>query len=383
MFSIERKVVDYILKKKDFLFLLIMSILGLVIRVSGFEVMTTDMYSFLMPWVEHFKNNGGIDALSQQVGDYNILYQSILALASYLPYRTIVLVKWISIIFDFVLAFFTGLVVKKWISEKLFITAYAVVLFWPTVVINSAYWGQCDSAYVCFLLMSLFFLYEGKHIRAFALLGIAFGFKLQSAFVLPVFIIMYLVNKKFSICNFLATAAAFVLTGILGFIKGRSILDVFTIYLNQTNTYEYLSMNSTGLWSLWHSNNYKDMKSLGIWLTIAVIGGILYYLLKKEILIDSPEVFLGIALIVLWTCLIFLPAMHERYDFMLAILLIILALFDRKYIVPLFVVFAVDVYNYGNYFMASMEQQLTLTILFLAAYIYTIWLVKKKISFMV
>ena len=377
MFLTEKKIVDYIISKKDFLFLLIMSILALVVRVSGFEVMSTDLVSFLIPWISHYRNNGGINALSVQVGDYNILYQTILAFVSYLPYREIILVKWISVIFDYCIAVICAIISKKWISDKSYIFVYAAILFWPTVIINSAYWGQCDSLYVFILILSLYFLFERKNLWAFVLLGVSFGLKLQTIFVLPVFIILYIINKRFSIYNFIITLISFWLTGIVGFIKGRNIFDIFNIYSDQTDTYKYLTMNATGFWSLWHGNNYNDMKSFGIWLTIAILGFILYYFLNCNTQINTPEQFIGITLIVVWSCLVFLPAIHERYDYLLTILLILLICINKKYVIPLFIVAVVDIYNYGNYFIYSREQTIFLSILFLVAYVYSFFLVIK------
>lgn len=65
-------------------------------------------------------------------------------------------------IFDFVMIFSLLLLadeiydIKK--QKELFLIIYAVSAFLPTVFLNSAYWGKCDSIYTA-LVFLLFYTY--------------------------------------------------------------------------------------------------------------------------------------------------------------------------------------------------------------------------------
>ena len=76
------------------------------------------------------------------------------------------------------------------------LSCFAAVLFAPTVVVNSAAWGQCDSIYAAFCLGSLYFLLRQKPWWACVFFGIALSFKLQAIFFLPVLIIVLVVNRQ-------------------------------------------------------------------------------------------------------------------------------------------------------------------------------------------
>ena len=56
-----------------------------------------DAQTYLHCWYEEIRSNGGFRALSAQVGDYNMFYQFILALVTYLPIQPIYAIKLSSI----------------------------------------------------------------------------------------------------------------------------------------------------------------------------------------------------------------------------------------------------------------------------------------------
>ena len=59
--------------------------LALLLRALLLPHATLDYQDFLSKWVEHFRQNGGILALKDPVGNYNVPYLYLLALLSYLP----------------------------------------------------------------------------------------------------------------------------------------------------------------------------------------------------------------------------------------------------------------------------------------------------------
>ena len=198
------------------LYFLLFSMIGMYIRYMARDFISYDMQKFLIPWFQTIKSNGGVTALSQQVGDYGLLYQTTIAMLSYTDVNPVYLYKTISVFFDFLLAgsvaYFISKVDSKnlcnnGIGNKIHI-CYGCVLLLPTVVMNSAFWGQCDSIYTFFLLWSLWFLHKERYDLSFFMLGCSFAFKLQCIFLVPLFLFFY-IYKRFSFIYFYITVCTF------------------------------------------------------------------------------------------------------------------------------------------------------------------------------
>ena len=110
-----------------------------VLRALFFSYETLDYQDFLARWVQYFRDNGGFAALKDSVGNYNVPYLYFLALFSYVDIYDLYLIKLLSTFFDVLLAFgamrLTGLFTR---SRARLLFVYFAVLFWPTVVLNSA-----------------------------------------------------------------------------------------------------------------------------------------------------------------------------------------------------------------------------------------------------
>lgn len=160
-------------------------VVAVAARLSFVDEVTSDYRAFLSPWYDALAAGGGFRAVGQAIGNYNPPYRYLLAAATYLPIPKIAAIKLVSIVFDVILAGFAGLIVRRRFGTWLSVAAFAVVLFAPTVLINSGYWGQCDSIYAAFCLGSLYFLLRGRDWWACIFFGLALSFKLQAVFFLP------------------------------------------------------------------------------------------------------------------------------------------------------------------------------------------------------
>lgn len=383
MSSAEKKVIEWIEKNTNILFFAIISFMGIYVRYVGRDFISADMQNFLLPWYDEIKQSGGFKALNSQVGDYNILYQTIISLMTYLSINSVYLYKLLSIVFDFALAISSACFVCE-ISKKekmgvLFQSVYAVVLFLPTVILNSAFWGQCDSIYTFFIVLTLFNLYKEKYIKAFIYFGIAFGFKIQTVFILPFVVSYYLYKKKFSITMFGVSILSFWVTGIFGYINGRSILAPFEIYMNQTDTYHSMYLNVNSFWRLL-GDNYDAMKDLAICTTLIICGLGLFLILSKRKKMDTGEQMLNSAVWFVWVCILFLPAMHERYTFPLDILLILLAFINVKYVKYALSSVVLSLLTYGAYLVGNEGIDKWCTILYIFAWVYYTYSIVKQDS---
>lgn len=323
-------------------FLLLVSIIELLLRYSLRNYVTGDYTIFLQSWFKTIKHAGGIVALKSQVGDYNILYQFVISLFTYIPIRNLYLYKFLSTIFDFLMAISASYLTVRLMNtsedekKKIFALTYAMVLSLPTVFLNSGLWAQCDSIYTTFILLSLLMLIKEKYVYSFISLGVAFAFKFQTIFIIPFFLFIWLIKKRIYIWHFLIVILTFWLSGLPAYIFGRDLLAPFKIYLNQTHTYNYLFMNYYNFSGLIGAkgntpqNFYQLSKAFILITMLVLIIGYMYLLYIDKF---SDFNLIGIATWTIYTCVVFLPAIHERYAYPVDILLLIMAIVNRKYLI--------------------------------------------------
>lgn len=332
----EKKAIDWITEHKNIIFFIAVSVFALIIRLYGIKFTDGDMKNFLLPWYKEIVANGKIKALSHQVGNYNILYQTIIALMSYLPFRPLYCYKTLSIIFDYLLAFTAADCISAWKNTKRFEAAfnciYAFVLCLPTVFINSSVWGQCDAMYTFLILLSVKFLYRQRYLKAFIFFGIALSLKLQTIFFIPFFYAVYLYRKNFTIAHLFLPFFVLWLSGIPGYLAGRKLTETFEIYISQTVEYPRMWLNFPSFWML-VGNVFGIMAKPAIIIVIILCGAGFYFILEDRKKLDTPYTFLNTAVWFLWTILLFLPSMHERYAYPLDILLLMICFFDKNLII--------------------------------------------------
>lgn len=351
MTETEKEFVNFIKKYIWLFFAVIMTLIAVVMRLSGISFVSRDLEVFLVPWFDKMRELGGIAALGQGVGNYNVIYQTIIAIMTYIPIDPVLQYKFLSIVFDFVLAVGAAALVYE-LSDtakkpKAVIT-YALTLILPTVVLNSSVWGQCDSIFTAFAVWSVYFLYKRKNIAAFIMLGFAFAFKLQAVFILPVFVIFYFANCSYSLSHFLIVPAVNFLVGIPAFVMGRNIFDVIAVYVGQTDTYKSMYLNCPNFYAMF-SNDYSTLKLFGVFLCFAVLLlGLVYYVVRHKNGIKSTD-FAALCLWSAWCCVLLLPAMHERYSYMADVLSLALAVTDKKYAWTAVVINILSVTVYGYY----------------------------------
>ena len=248
-------------------------------------------------------------------------------------------IKYISIFFDYVSAVFIFLSLKKITkNDVLSVLGAGLFLFIPTIFLNAAYWGQCDGIYVSFCIISLYFLLCDRQRLAFIFLGLAFSFKLQAIFFLPIFLILFL-QGKIKIRYILYVPLVYILMGVPSMICGRSFASIMSVYVNQTaHSYDQLTLNSSTFYALIF-HNFQPMKELdqyGICLAIAINGAFIYLIHALKVEIDQKKM---VAVVLFFSLLMpfFMTHMHERYFYMADALCILYVILNPKkaYILPL------------------------------------------------
>lgn len=356
MSKIELRMTNWLEKNIIVIMAVWISLIAVIIRLKGLTFSTDDAKYFLIPWFNQIKNMGGFSALRYQVGDYNIPYQMLIAIGTYLPLRPMVFIKLVSIIFDFALAFSIGLLYSQLKNRSVkmndLLIGYSIAIILPTVILNSSYWGQCDSIYSTFVVLAIYFILKHKTFASFLFLGLAFTFKLQFIFILPLFIYLYIRQKNFSIFYFLIIPLVMYLVCIPALLMGRSITDPIAVYFSQSSTYNKMNMNAVNIWNLIGNQDYVHLKAFAILFTICVLSFAMFYIIYHRVSFSEDEV-LAWGIWSVWTCVMFLPSMHERYAYLVDILLIVFALLNRKYCFVSIGAVLVSCIAYGRYMFES------------------------------
>ena len=331
MFRLEKKIIDMLKKNYTLLFTIIITIIALAVRVVPIKFQSGDYIYFLSPWFNDLLAKGGLTGLATYIGNYNAPYMTIMALLTYIPINSLFTIKAVSIIFDFVLAISAShlvtMIVKK--NQKIYsIITYTIVLFMPQVILNSAMWGQCDSIYASFSIIALIMLLKDKYWQSFVFLGLAFAFKLQFIFILPVFIIIYVCKNKFSILHFLIIPAVNIIMCLPAIIMGKPILDILKVYLNQTSISTALVRNYPNIYNLLANDMYA-FKYIGLIITIVVFAIMLFYFIYKKVKWDKDKI-LTLSLLVFVIISYIMPGIHERYIYIGEVLSIVYYLAYRK-----------------------------------------------------
>lgn len=340
---------------------------------------TLDYVNFLSRWVQHFRDNGGFSALSGSVGNYNLPYLYFLALFSYIGINDLYLIKLLSIAFDILLAWSAMKLVSRFTrntNRQLFV--YFAVLFCPTVILNGAYWGQCDSIYAAFAILGIYLALDNKPIWGMACIAVSFAFKLQAVFIMPIFVVLWLA-KRVKLWHFGVFPATYVVLVTPAVLAGRPFMDTLTLYFNQMGTVGGgLNYNSSSVYAFTNNVSNEALASnLGIIAAVAMMLAVFVACgIKGGKLTDWA--ILGAALVLAIGIPYFLPHMHDRYFFVADILTIAFAVCAPTYFaLPILCQFGsllgYHAYLVGRYLMrmsygaGALAVALTLAVLFFAS----------------
>jgi Gpi18-like mannosyltransferase len=381
---------------------------ALLLRWSLFSVESGDYRGFVDPWYRHLADNGGFAALGDTFSNYNTPYLVLLAGATYLPVPELVAIKSISVIFDLLLAVFTYKIIRRLRPESRWqpVLGTGLLLALPTVVMNSSAWGQCDSIYVSLCVGSLYFLISGRPWPASALFGLAFAFKLQAIFFLPVLVAVLIINRQ-RIRSLLAVPATFGVALLPAMLAGRGLLSQLSVYpaqigsgsgapgggtgaagggtgrlgpgsgfgpggggpggmpdggrggfsltdgysftFNAPTPYAWLPANASTLWMY-----------LGLGVAAAVTLGFGVWLLVRRRRLTPGEVIMVAAAATLLIPLL-LPQMHERYFYLAEVLTVIAIFVDRRFVPAAVGIQAASISTYLAYLENARNVPLGLT----------------------
>lgn len=323
-------------KHSQLLFVAMITLFAALCRYKMLPIISGDFTEFLFPWYTLLLEDG-FSAFGTRFHNYSMLYMYLLYGMSLLGVPALYGVKIISIIGDFVLAFYAAKVVWLVTGNRLRgIIGYACVILCPTVVINGAAWGQCDSLYTAGIVASLFYLLQAKYKKALFCYAIAFCFKLQALFVFPVYLALVL-YREFPFHYLFWGFGLYVVIHLPAIFAGARIRFVFwENYRIQLTRHKHdLSANAPSLW-VYVSNKSKDLNQAAPYMGLGfvTIGSFIAYTteaIRKNILTAMCFFAVFVPFV--------LPRMHERYFFVADVLTILYACYrPRRFFIPCMVV---------------------------------------------
>jgi Gpi18-like mannosyltransferase len=278
--------------------------------------------------------------------------------------------------FDFICAWYAHLIVRlKYKSGPLPFFAFFAVLFSPTLIINSAAWGQFDGIYTTFLLASLYYILKKRSWSACLTFGIAISFKFQAVTLAPLFLVL-LFKHKISWKALLLVPAVYLFSIIPAWFTGRSLVELLTIYVTQVDLFKMLTLNAPNLYAWVPENTYDQFYLAGFILGVSIIFIYIIAVQKSRVELTSSRIIL-FAMISVLMVPYFLPKMHERYFLPADVLAIVFAFYYPAYfyfpiIIGLVSFFASELYLFQ-------ESVISLPILALVLLVMIVLLARKML----
>lgn len=294
---------------------------AMLIRALCLDHATKDYEDFLNQWYVYFKTNGGFDAIADSVGDYNVPYLYFMAAISYLSVPDLYLIKLFSILWDVLLAWGCLRLVRSLVRDRQGSCAplivFGIALLLPTVVLNGAFWAQCDVIYGALAIHAAALALEDKNKTSVALMAAAFAFKLQAIFVLPLWGILWL-SGKMRFRELWVFPLAYLSVVLPAVMMGKPLDDILGIYLHQVGEYPRLVLNAPSVYQFipYGTQLNEEMASkLGIAASGAVVLTLLVLGFWLQERLDQ-DLIMTIAVVLAIGVPFFLPHMHERYFFL-------------------------------------------------------------------
>lgn len=292
---------------------------GIGLRYAGLRFVSFDMADFLIGWYDKLAKNGFAE-LKFPFSNYTPPYLYLLFLmtktAAFIP--KVVAIKLPSICCDFLNAILVYKILRiKYTQDQkeIALIGASVFLVLPTILLNSAYWGQADSIYSFFLLACLLFLMKDKPFIAMILFGISFSFKAQAAFLAPLILLM-VVKKKIPWLSLFMIPIVYFVMMIPAALTGRPFIKLLTIYASQEETYSRLTSHAPNLYLFFPSRISIPVTTLIGVLVTSIVALVWITTYADKIKEFSPQSVLLCALVPAVFMPFFLPKMHERYFYL-------------------------------------------------------------------
>lgn len=322
-------------KVVDIAFILCLFILAFLVRLKLMPIESADYFGFLKEWMQTIRENGGYRSLSMEISNYTSPYMYIMTILSYFDVNDLYALKMVSVFFDYVAALAVFLILYHMTKNvRKSILGMGILLLSPTVVIDGAYWCQCDIIYTSFLLYSFYFFLKDNSKKSAVFFGLSFMFKLQSLFLLPFFVIMWLKRRTIKLRHYLVVPVIYLVSILPAWMIGRDFKELIMVYFNQSGYYPWGTLNYPNVYALLGEampdmRHAAEVSGAGMFMTIIMLGCIAYYFYTKEIRL-TDEMLVTLAMFTAAIIVYSLPHMHDRYGFLIDLFAVIYGVYNVR-----------------------------------------------------
>ncbi len=330
-------------KYAEIILALLLFAVGLGIRIFFFNSASADTYAFEL-WFRSIREIGDLSVFTDFVGDYNVPYIALMYFVTFLPFSDYVCVKLIALFFDLF-----GIAVGFLFARELALQAgkssdaarrfgelgAAVVWLSPITIGNGGYQSQLEAMWAFTGFLAAYMFCKKHPVWGMIFFAFSFAMKPQGVFFLPFILLIYYRSQTVSILHFTIIPAVIQVLSIPSMLGGNSFFYFWKHFFDQSGFYPFVYYYYPNIWIWMRDLPYYVFGKAGIGMMITAF---LLYTVRYARDCRDKEWTLSMDLeLLLWslmTCTMFLPAMHERYNYPVEVMLPVLAMFDRKYRVP-------------------------------------------------
>ena len=236
---------------------------------------------------------------------------------------SIVLIKMPAMLCDLGIGYIIYRIAKKYVKYETALLFAALYMFNPAVIINSSTWGQVDSVFTLFVLLTCYLVTEKKLTPAYYVFAIGILIKPQTLIFTPIIIygiIDQVFLKDYSSKRMLKELGMGVLAILSMVILAApfGIDKVFTQYVDTMGSYPHASVNAYNLWAMlgknWYGQDdifiFLSFKQWGyLFIVLIVLVSAIYCLKNKE---EESKYYITGAFIV-FGMFTLSARMHDRY----------------------------------------------------------------------
>ena len=305
-----------------------------------YPVTQPDHFKFLLPWLRAITGSDGFEVFTTGFSNYTGGYISLLWLVSLANplLSELAIIKVTAVIGSVMAAFGVTqcLAAAGW-AGRARLNAGLMFMLLPTSMLNGIGWGQADAFFTAFILYSMAAVLRQRPLLAGLMFAIAVSFKLQAIFFAP-FLLGYLLKTP---GRMLISAASilpvYLLVNAIYLASGRDLMEVFTIYAGQAQTFTRLSMNAGNFWLMLDmlgpaevlSGQHRSFVLAGL-IVASAAGVVIISKVRKAPFTPRAMIYYACVSAILMPFL--LPKMHERFFFPAEVLLFVAALMHSRFL---------------------------------------------------
>ena len=255
----------------------------------------------------------GIEWLNRTFSPSNIVGTPLSSLFIKTPY----------IFFELATILLLAKIVFQQVGIKWALGLISIYAFHPAIIFITAGWGQLDSIYTFFLVLTVWFMTKKQLLWASVFWTIAFFFKMQSLAILPLLVyeIVRIASSSLIFKSVLTSITTAALLNLPFLLTGK-IIGILRVIFTAPGSYPRLSINAFNFWWILSGGHglVKSDRTLLFGLPLVMIGVALFFLAVTLALWFRSRVRSDDGLWITAAFLIFsffmLPTeMHERYLF--------------------------------------------------------------------